>query len=370
MSRNRLLFGLVLGISMLLTACQSKTSEPQVESLPIVMPVKEANYNTVEAAYGDFGKELKGNAGRGNISPEFVLTKDLSWETSNARFQEILVRNGDFVKKGDVLAVFDLEADTVALREMELELTRTREAFARGCQQREESIAEAMTDTLQEGLKIEQLKIEELQVEKLKIAYEQYVYQTQKSIANLEEKLEELREAVEVNTLTAPFDGVISWVISYSKGDKVTAGAKLISMYSPDEFYLKAADYVDQLNYNTEITLEAGSKNDRRTYVGRVVSAPDILPDTISQKYLYVKLEPAATLDKLVGSVEFSARTEELKDVLLVKKTAVSSEDGRNFVYLLEDDIVKKRYILTGIGNTEYTWILDGVDAGQMLILD
>ena len=94
MSRNRLLFGLVLGISMLLTACQSKTSEPQVESLPIVMSVKEANYNTVEAAYGDLGKELKGNAGRGNISPEFVLTKDLSWETSNARFQEILEKGG------------------------------------------------------------------------------------------------------------------------------------------------------------------------------------------------------------------------------------------------------------------------------------
>jgi len=373
MSRNKAVILLILVTGMLLTACQSRSADSVQEQTLFgegVMLPQEVNYNIVEAAFGDYQKLVQGNAGRGSVTLEYVLEKDLYWETQNARFQEVLVREGDFVKEGDTLAVFDLEADTVALKELELELARTREEYARGCRDKQDAITEATEDTLEEGLTLERLRIEELQVEKLQVAYEQYVYQMERTLAALEEDLTELREEVENNTLIAPFDGVVSWVIPYSKGDKVSAGATLITMFSPNEFYLKTTDYVDQLKYATEITLEAGNKNDRKTYVGRVVSAPYILPDTVSQKYAYVRLDPGVTLDKLTGTISYSACVEELQDVLLVRKSAIHSEDGKSYVYLLEDDIVKKRYVQTGVSNTEMIWLLDGVEPGQSLILD
>ena len=371
MSKNKM--GLLLLLTcLLLSGCgrqpQETGQENQLLDEGLQVP-QEANYNTTEVFVGSYEKTVQGTAGRG-ASIEFVTKEDLVWETKNARFQEILVREGDYVREGDVLAVFDLEADTVALKELELELTRAREELARGRQDYEDAIAEALEATKEEGMILERLRIAELKVEKQRIAYEKYVYQAEKNIAVLEEDLAELREEIEVNTLTAPFDGVISWVISYSKGDKVTAGAKLISMYSPNEFYLKTTDHVGTLGYKKTITMEAGNKNDRKTYEGQVISSPEILPGTVKQNFILIQLEEGVRLDQLTGTVNYKARAEEMQDILLVKKNAISSENGKSYVYLLEDDIVKKRYVLTGIGNSDYTWILSGLEAGQKLILD
>ena len=51
---------------------------------------------------------------------------------------------------------------------------------------------------------------------------------------------------------------------------------------------------------------------------------------------------------------------------LTVPVTALQGE----YVYVLEDGIVKKRYVVTGFSNSSQVWILDGLSAGQTLVLD
>jgi hypothetical protein len=154
----------------------------------------------------------------------------------------------------------------------------------------------------------------------------------------------------------------------------VTAGKTQITMYAPDVYLLAVSDGADKLPYHTEISLEAGPQNAKKEYKGIVISSPEIMPDGVPQDYslirLYEELPASELRDRYRKEYRYTAYTNELQEVLLVAKNAVHKEDGKSFVYLLEDDTVQKRYVVTGWGNTEQTWILDGLTEGQMLILD
>ena len=71
-----------------------------------------------------------------------------------------------------------------------------------------------------------------------------------------------------------------------------------------------------------------------------------------------------------IFQMEYQANSQELKNVLLVDKDAVQKEEGKYFVYLLEDGVVHKRYVSLGLENKKSVWILDGLSEGQELILD
>jgi hypothetical protein len=68
--------------------------------------------------------------------------------------------------------------------------------------------------------------------------------------------------------------------------------------------------------------------------------------------------------------MEFTAKYQELKDVLLVSKEAVRKEDGKTYVYILEDGVVHKRFVTVGLSGKTHAWILDGLREGQAVILD
>ena len=51
------------------------------------------------------------------------------------------------------------------------------------------------------------------------------------------------------------------------------------------------------------------------------------------------------------GDVQL-APGQELQDVLLVDWRAVDSENGKSYVYVLEDDMVQKRYVAPGLCST------------------
>ena len=74
--------------------------------------------------------------------------------------------------------------------------------------------------------------------------------------------------------------------------------------------------------------------------------------------------------NELTGTLKYQYNAEELRDVLLVDWSAVEAEKGKSYVYVLEDDMVQKRYVVPGLNNREKMWILDGLREGQTVIAD
>lgn len=319
------------------------------------------NYATVQAVKGDYVKTVSGDA-----VLYYTETADLSWEKDNACISEILVKKGQEVKEGDVLISFDINVSSADMQELSLKLQRTLEAFEAEKEERLAAIDEA--ESAAEGLSGQESEIARLKAEKLQVEYEEFVYQSEYEAAQYREKIAELEDEMQRNTLTAPFDGVIDYVQTCSAGDQVEAGQVLVSMHAADEFFLSVNDDAGNLRYNMDVVIEAGKANDTQTYSGKVVTAYNILPSSVQKGRVLIRMEEEAAAEELEIGVKYRCDTEKLENVHLVDRDVVDIEQGKSYVSILEDDMIQKRYIVPGLRNNEVIWVLDGLSEGQNVI--
>lgn len=349
-------------VAVLLSACGDSGQEQPLPAQDLPAP-EQANYETTQVREGEYIR----TAG-GSMNIYYPMVEELRWEGDNARLREFLVKSGQEVKAGDCLATFDIEVSRAEKEELSLALQRTTEDTEAGKEKRQTAIDEARKKA--EELRGHELRVARLEIEKLEIEYEQFVYQSEREIARLQERIKELEEEAANDSLFAPCDGVIDKIASYNTGDLIAVNDILITMHAIDRFYLVTDDSFSKLRYNMEVTVEAGKRNDRKTYVGRVIAAPSVLPVSVHSNMTLVELCQDIPPEELKGSLQYQCNVEELQGILLVDWRAVSSENGKSFVYVLENDMVQKRYIVPGLNNREETWILDGLSLGQTVIAD
>lgn len=362
MLKNKAIPVFLLIICMLLTSCGGDSADNSLLPEELIIP-EQGNYETVEAEIGVYKKEVHGSA-----SLDYPIWAELTLDSGNARLQEIKVINNQKVKKGDVLAVFTIEGSAAQRTELQLKLQRKEEEYEQGKIERLTAINEAKANL--STLPPHQLEIAKLKLEKQEIAYEQYVYQTEREIASIKAPLDALIKLQMDNTLVAPFDGIIKSVASHLVGDKVDAKEVIVSMYSEDGFCLRVSNVGNKLRYGMEVSIETGRKNDNKYYTGVVVAAPNILSSSMSQADAYILVNESVVPGDFQNSIVYYSNTEYLEDVLIVSSMATDIEEGCVYVNILEDDMVKKRYVVQGLANTDICWILDGLREGQLLIVE
>lgn len=363
MSKIKIAAAVPLFMALILVGCGDDGQEQMWYSETLSAP-EQANYETIEAQEGEYIRTTGGS-----LHVYYPISEELCWEEDSiARFREILVRKGDEVREGDAIATFDIEVSRADREEITLSLERKAENLRLGKEERLSAIEKAREAA--EELSNHELRIAQLKIAKLETEYEQFVYQSEKEIARLKKSLEELEEKAANDTLFAPFDGVIDSVMFYNPGDLMTKDSVLVTMHATDRFYLAADNGFDALRYNMDVTVEAGKKNERKTYVGKVVAVPSVLPDAISGTRALIELYEEIPTEDLGTSLQYQYNTEELQGILVLERSAVYPDNGKNYVYVLEGDMVQKRYIVPGLNNMNEIWILDGVSAGQTVIAD
>lgn len=359
MSRNKTALLLLLAASLLLSACSISVNEPVVpEKLAVSQKV---DYETTEATIGVYSREEQGSA-----TVYYPVSANLTWDTANAKLQEMKVKKNQQVKKGDVLAVFEIATSEAQQTELQLQLQRKNEEFAKGKTTRLTAIQTAKTNLAEQSSL--QRKIAELELAKLEIAYEQYVYQTEREIATLQERVDRFLKTQTDTVLLAPFDGVVESVASVREGEKVKVGQVILSMYSEEEFYLRVKKPGEKLRYGMEVTVETGRTNQRETYKGIVIAAPNILSSSMGQADAYIRIADTVVAGDIQGSTLFHSTQEYLENVLILENKALSREDGEVYVKVLEDGTLKKRYVTQGLSGTDISWIIDGLHEGQQVI--
>ena len=123
MLKNKLVcYLLSMTACLCLCGCQ-KQEETKFEAL--IAPEK-ANYDTKQVEKSDYLE-----TSQGSVSIEFPNALKLSWDTEGATVKEVLVEKGQEVKAGDVLMSFYVEVDKIALEELEIQLLRKQEDYAR-----------------------------------------------------------------------------------------------------------------------------------------------------------------------------------------------------------------------------------------------
>lgn len=336
MKKNRIFCVLFVCLLLFGTGCGLVPEEEEILS----PPVKEGGnieYVTQTVQRGDIAEVLTGNA---NISSNVAY--DLSFPHRGGYLAEILAKEGQSVKAGDVLARLD-------------------------------------TDSLETDIQIKELQIQRLQLEQEQIwstasdwstSYYASEYKNiDLQIAQLE--LENLKLTLEKSTITAPVDGVITFAEDIAVGEHIAAQKTLFRLADPKQVLVayegsKASDI--KLGMDVTVTYE------NKKYPGTVVMTPKDVPAEEREFYketVHIDVPDLPASAKIGNLCQFEIVVEEKKDVILAPKSAIVMYIGTYYARVLsEEGIRSEREVQIGIESSTHYEILSGLQEGDTLIIE
>ena len=359
------LLSCVLLAGILLSACSSQETGNALLTDAMLRP-EAANYETTTVRADRYQAESTGTA-----SAVFMAETALTYKNSGAKYKEVHVKPGNQVSAGDTLITFEVQADKSEKEALTLQLRRKQEDYQTGKEAKQKAID--AQKALAASLTSYDRQLADLQAEKLQIEYEQFVYSTEREIKQLQQQIADINARLNDTKLVAPCDGIVTYAVGGTPGNNVTPNKTLVKIISLDDVLLQVETGGEDLRYHMPVTVKYGGGDKVKTLTGRVVAAANILPAGLEQTRTLIQLDQEAgaeILGRAFGaSLEFRALTQDIGNALVADKNALNIAKGSSFVYILEDDVIHKRYVTARKNTGDTIWILDGVSAGQNLIL-
>ena len=204
------------------------------------------------------------------------------------------------------------------------------------------------------------------------------IYTGERNLDRMRDRLNELIERSKDFTVYAPISGFVYDLVYFSVGRSVPRGQFICRISNPDVFQIFiTAPNLTQLRLGAPVAIET-SRRDAPTFPGRVIGNTALLGRNESDNRAVIAFDdPQAFLDFGEGSIlrlsglryRIQIQQADIQNVLLVPRRAVSTESSYRFVNILEDGLSKKRYVLIGLTNVEYAQVLDGLEAGDTVII-
>ncbi|RED76670.1 macrolide-specific efflux system membrane fusion protein [Cohnella phaseoli] len=334
--RKVVTLGIAFSIGGALAGCSLLPKEEEALKPPLVKP-KQENYKTVAADKGSIIKSINGS---GVFESEETSSAQFSGQ--GGRIDKILVKSGDKVKKGDLLAQLIVDGLDIQLKEQQLALEKAKYAFRNA------------RDSDEQAFKIAGLQVE---VEQL--------------------KYDRLDKQFNSKQLISEIDGQVVFAETLVEGDFVEPYQTLVTIADPSNMRLALrADSGDSIkDVQVGLPVEVTYKGEKIT--GTVTQTPSSAPETTNQrlteKYartLYIDL-PSIPKEAKIGSIaDVKIVTEQRDDVVKIPRSGLRSYLGRNFVRVLEDDQkLREVDVEPGlVGSTEVE-IVQGLKEGQLVVL-
>ena len=306
------------------------------------------------------------------------------------RIKEVHFKEGDRVKKGDVIIRLDdseirikLDLQRAARRGAQLRLHETEERYRFAAQNYERTKRLFEEGVVQDNL-LDEAKTQYTTIGKGYEIAKNAIHEASLSVQLTEEEFEKTH-------IRAPFDGLISFLDATAgemppftglEGTTIVPQSTVSSSETKpfceviDDSVLKVKvpfDEVDAVKIRpgqyTKITSDTMPD---QVFIGQVAYVSPVVSKTLEQNRT-VDVEVA--IDKTdkgrlpVGaSVDAEIILETEKDVLIVPTNTVIEKEGKRFVYVVEGDVLKKRMITSGISNWEFTQVLNGLKEGERVI--
>lgn len=308
-------------------------------------------------------------------TPQSVMVKT----KAGGELLRVLVRDGDKVRKGQVLARIDPREYEIALEESRyrhLQALSQMAAEADTFTVNHQAVADFTTarDELDRMMKQGSLSREEYQNRILELemdslqkgAFRQAVFQQRTGLAEARMAEERAKLNLEYTEIKAPFSGVVQGLTMVT-GEIVSVGTSVCTIFNND---------------NLEATLNVLEADLGNLTVGRpVLLAVPATGDTLKAKVDVI----SPTLDEATRTIEVLVRFDNPEgryrpgmfvraliagwvyhDKLVVPKSALLIRDNRTLVFKKVDDRAKWLYVDTGLENDEWVEILKVHSGGSL----
>ncbi len=313
------------------------------------------NYTVAEVRRGTFVKEVSAQAKV--VYP--IRCSVYFEEAGEAEFIEYAVKRGDRVSAGDVLMRYSVKGDEVEYKQRELTLKRSEEDMRAEIRAREEEMDRLRREISLQRDNDEKQKLS-IKLRRAQTELEQYKLRQTRLIDQQKRALEDAGRQ-KICELIAPTDGIAEEIAYKREGAVLSDGELLLSIYSDEVMLLRVDDSLGNFRYNMPVLVSGAQQKE---WTGRVVSSAQDGAD-----YAYILLDECGN-DESMRNLRVTASTVQLEDVLIVPRSALKNQNGRQYVTVLCDGVPQTRFVTVGMLTAAEAWILDGVSEGDRLIVN
>ena len=355
MSRIKAIFASLLCLLLFASCSAADTDSPELPA------PSAANYKMTTVKRGTF--QLVQKSGGSFVYP---VTYSLFCEDDHAVLkEEITVRRGTAVKKGDILATFTFNVSQAELDKKELAY---REAVSSAEEQnkRYQSLIESYAEKISEE---PDGKIAALQKEQTENEWKLVQLDSNRKIENARTELENYRALFSEKKLIAPCDGIISSVASLSANREVAKNTCVITLYSQDAVYFKISSPTSDMLQLASLNLPVKITSGQWSSSGSIAATPCGIDAVLDDQSIYIRINHPQNIPQN-GAPAAECTVLELENMLLLDRTAIRSDASVDYVLISENGVSLKRNVLCGPKNNDVVCILDGLSEGQQVILN
>lgn len=340
--------------SLLFSACGMFPAEEELPAAPVIRSYESVEYTFATVVRGDMVKTV-------NVSCEYVPAKkeNFCFSLGGERIDQVFVTEGEAVSQGDLLAQLECESYLKNIETQEYEL-QTLEL------KREHLLED-------HALALRRLDLQDASSIKINETNESYEKQLQSIDDSLyigRLRLQELQEDLRERQLIAGFDGSVTYAREITGNERSVEGRIVVTVADMDStaFIVKGEDAA-YFPIGTQVTI---TKNKEIMTAEAVEGAAlGLAGSTDDTPIAYLKLDqPDPTLesgDRASIEVVLDSRT----DILYLDRDAVKTAEGRQFVYILDENGLKVMHdITTGLVSGNFVEVTGGLSEGDTVILE
>lgn len=317
----------------------SDSSEHDTDSVATVLPSKIAKVKTLKLTPKMFSHETVSN---GKVSAHDFA--DLSFASSDAVIDRIMVKNGQHVRKGQPIASLD---------KFKLENTLTQ-----NLNDLETARLELADVLIGQGYDPE--KPGEVPAEVMKLA------RLRSGLDKAETVLQQTRRELEDATLKAPFDGVVANLFQkvHNRPDNSQPFCRIVASGGMDVEFKILESELSVIRQGDRVTVTSFSTGE--TSEGTVSEINPVVNDD-GLVTVRASVKGSGLFDGM--NVKVSVKRD-LENALVVPKSAVVLRTGKQVVFVHSNGKALWNYVTTGLENMNEYIITDGLTEGMEVIYD
>ncbi len=328
---------------------------------------------------------------------------------TTGRIQKMFIDIGDYVKKGQLIAIIDqrefkknIEKLQKQLKKAKDKLTQIEKLYPIKIEEAEKNYQSAKAEyeyalwkyerekqllkeefTTKESFeaakrelksKKARMELTKKTLEKLKVEYHTEKKLAQDDIAILEKELQREKVRLSYTEIYSPIDGIVSNVVA-REGETLVAGlqaGELVTILKPDRLEIQI--FVDEtdigkIKKGQKVFYHVDAYPDK-VFTGIITK---IYPEPIVKQNIVYYLAIVPVKKKYANFLrpEMTVYTKVIagvkKDAIIIPNSAVRFEKGKQYVYVVENGKVEKRFIKTGWIDEKFTEVIEGLRVGEII---
>ncbi len=334
---------LVLALMLILSGCgNDATTEAPTEKSE---PAKSIKVTTVQKKQLTESVKLSGDiiANNSEIVSSMVSGKIMS----------IDVNIGDVVKKGDIIARLDTEFINLQAQQAKIDhdLSKINLATAKR--------NHARTKALYEEGAVTQADYE---------ASSDMVAKARLACDSSKNRTAQMNYQLKYMTITAPIDGCISQILQQN-GSSISTGMPICEIVNTEDVIVLTGVSETQVNYiNTNQVVNIEVPALEKSFAGTVET---ISPVSDRNKTYPVRIKIDNKDGKLRAGMfaQLDINTTNSHDVLAIPKISVVSEQGEDYVFIVEENRAIRKTVQLGATFDKYFEVKGGISNGDTLVI-